>query len=147
MIADSENIWKYITIPKDPKACWIWIGRLSPEGYDKFSFINHEYLAHRFVYEYLVGQIPKELQIDHLCRNKACVNPHHLEPVTSKININRGKGNPNKYKIKCKNGHPFNKNNIYYQIENGYVKRKCVQCRKDAKTRFRKKEKLMVLNG
>lgn len=144
---NSENIWKHIKFPKDPTSCWIWLGRLSPEGYGKFSFDNKEWLAHRFIYQYLMGkEIPKGLVSDHLCRNRACVNPDHLEFVTIGVNINRGDGNPNKKKTHCKFGHPFDEKNTYYYQEGIYPKRKCKLCLLFAKRRFRKKQKLMVLN-
>lgn len=64
--------------------CWNWRGHLS-KGYGYFG----PRVAHRVVYEKVIGKIPDGLQIDHLCLNKRCVNPKHLEPVTPKENTNR----------------------------------------------------------
>lgn len=68
--------------------CWEWQGPMHPKGYGTFA---HE-LAHRRSYEMFVGDIPDGLHIDHLCRNKRCVNPAHLEPVTHAENNRRGLG-------------------------------------------------------
>lgn len=67
--------------------CWLWIGPLNNKGYGTF---NRKY-AHRVFYEQYKGPIPNDLELDHLCRNTACVNPDHLEPVTHAINLRRSK--------------------------------------------------------
>jgi hypothetical protein len=69
--------------------CWMWTGTLN-KGYGMFSFGGKTRRAHRFAYEALVGPIPEGLALDHLCRNPACVNPAHLEPVTWRENVYRG---------------------------------------------------------
>jgi hypothetical protein len=65
--------------------CWVWLGSRSPEGYGRIGVAY----AHRISYERHVGPIPEDLHIDHLCRNKTCVNPEHLEPVTQAENQRR----------------------------------------------------------
>ncbi len=71
--------------------CWEWTGCITNAGYGQFRLSTTvRILSHRFAYEYHVGPIPAGLQLDHLCRNRACVSPHHLEPVTARENTARG---------------------------------------------------------
>lgn len=72
--------------------CWVWTGCLHRKGYGRFGWQGRVRQAHRVVYETLVGDIPDGMQIDHLCRNRACVNPDHLEPVSAAENQKRGAG-------------------------------------------------------
>lgn len=98
--------------------CWIWKGYVNPKGYGSLRKnlgpgVNTTTLAHRAVYEMMVGKIPETLQLDHLCRNRSCVNPSHLEPVTAKENVLRGIGisAKNKRKTHCKRNHEFTPEN------------------------------------
>lgn len=74
------------SVVRGPNGCWEWTRGLTQDGYGRVSWAGASQLAHRAVYELLVGPIPDTLQIDHKCRNRACVNPDHLHPVTSKLN-------------------------------------------------------------
>lgn len=77
-------------ISKDAKTeCWLWNGSIKSNGYGALSYAGQKWHAHRFFYVQLIGPIPAGLHIDHLCRNRACVNPAHLEPVTQAVNNRR----------------------------------------------------------
>lgn len=92
--------------------CWLFTGALDKDGYGKFHTVVplSPRMAHRYAYELLVGPIEEAMQIDHLCRVKACVNPAHLEPVTQQENMHRAP-HKNRGKPFCKNGHPFDEAN------------------------------------
>lgn len=73
------------------EGCWYWIGNWnSGNGYGKVWWQGKAAMAHRVIYELLIGPIPDGLVLDHKCRHRACCNPHHLEPVTVKENTMRG---------------------------------------------------------
>jgi hypothetical protein len=98
----------------DPvSGCWRWTGYIGGGGYGTVMLKRQgagkkrHVLAHRFVYSILVGPVPPDLTLDHLCRNRACVNPAHLEPVTMRVNVLRGIGPAalNARKEYCSRGH------------------------------------------
>ena len=75
---------------KKVNGCWMWQGWTRPDGYGMLAFgSGRPSYAHRIAYTELVGPIPPGLTVDHLCRNKSCVNPAHLEVVTRAVNTSR----------------------------------------------------------
>ena len=119
--------------------CWEWTASLR-RGYGRFSIGYRTFPAHRVAYEMLVGPIPDGLTLDHLCRNKACVNPDHLEPVTGVENTQRGpSGEFNLAKTHCPQGHPYDAENTYYQPNGG---RRCRVCKTVNLRRWREERRV-----
>jgi hypothetical protein len=91
--------------------------------------------AHRFAWELLRGAIPDGLTLDHLCRNRRCVNPDHLEPVTAVENTMRGQAPHaiNARKTHCLRGHAFDEENTYVRSDGARICRACVRARNTRK--------------
>ena len=125
--------------------CWEWIGATNRAGYGQFevgTFAAHKVRgAHRVAYEALNGVIPEGLQCDHLCRNRACVNPAHIEPVTNRENARRGlNGLLWAPLTHCLRGHPYNTANTYWYLTvRGQPARKCRECGRYRKMLAREK--------
>ncbi len=133
-----DRFWNKIQQTED--GCWVWTGA-KRSGYGRFSFLGRTMQAHRLAYEELVGEIPERLEIDHLCRNPSCVNPEHLEPVTSQVNTLRGKGvcSANAKKTHCPKGHEYTSETTHVGPNTGF--RSCRPCRADRERQRREKKK------
>lgn len=116
--------------------CWEWVGSVSRSGYGQFWSVSKDAYepAHRVGYELLIGAVPEGLCLDHLCRNRKCVNPDHLEPVSLGENVLRGfgPGALNARKVSCKRGHSLSGENVYHRSG----KRYCRECRAEAQRRY-----------
>jgi hypothetical protein len=124
----EERFWSKVD-RRGPDECWPWLGGLfQGTGYGAFWVKTINFGAHRIAYELLVGPIPEGAQLDHLCHNRdstclggpdcphrRCVNPAHLEPTTSAINLMRGdtRAAANASKTHCPAGHPYDDANTY----------------------------------
>ena len=127
--------------------CWVWTGYLNPDGYGRANAgrvggKKKMIYTHRAMYELHVGQIPLDLTIDHLCRNRACGNPKHLRILTLSDNARDGE---NARKTHCPHGHEYtDENTYYYEQKNGGPWRRCRACQSErhrqsyAKTKAKK---------
>lgn len=86
---DEYRFWERTSIL--PNGCMAWQGA-KRKGYGRYNNHGHNMTAHIYAYEQSIGPIPEGLDLDHLCRNRSCVNPAHLEPVTRAVNLRRGLG-------------------------------------------------------
>ena len=114
--------------------CWVWTAAKT-WGYGSFRIGGKGSLmakAHRVAYELLVGPVPDGLDLDHLCRNRACVNPAHLEPVTRQTNLLRGHGLTAAHAsaTHCPQGHPYDLMNVIHGTQWGGkgIHRGCRAC-------------------
>lgn len=119
----------------DVGVCWLFTGARDSDGYGKFYLTlptgQTVRAAHRVSYAMLVQELPDDLELDHLCRNRACVNPDHLEPVPGVVNNARG-GSFTALRAKathCSRNHPFDEANTYWSTNaNGRPRRRCRIC-------------------
>ncbi|OZC59327.1 hypothetical protein CH276_22515 [Rhodococcus sp. 06-470-2] len=117
--------------------CWEWQGATSNRGYGQVGRNGKTCSTHVVAYVELVGPIPDGLQIDHLCRNRKCCNPEHLEPVTGRVNCSRS---IQATKIRCHKGHPLaGANLIIKKRPNGLQIRNCRVCTLETQRRHRER--------
>lgn len=143
----DDLFWSKIRKPDGESGCWEYAGCLNASGYGALLRRNIlgkkkvPMLAHRYAYTFLVGPIPDDLEIDHLCRNRKCCNPKHLETVTSRQNTLRGvlgKG----VRGCCTKGHPRNRHNMRCWLDkDGLIIVICKDCEVEYREANREKIK------
>lgn len=131
------RFWKRVEKQDTQPFCWTWKGCLSTKGYAQVRINNRLWTVHRLAYEMLVGPIPPGLVVDHLCRNRACCNPVHLEPVTSRENTLRGEVSRRTH---CPQGHAYTAENTYRWRTYRY----CRQCHGVYSRRWTAKQKSVL---
>jgi hypothetical protein len=107
----EERFWPKVDARGD---CWEWTASITDDGYGRFKGHGTMVNAHRFAWELLVGPVPAGMVLDHLCRNRKCVNPDHMEPVTPKENTRRGflLFMQKRQQTHCVHGHPLSGSNL-----------------------------------
>lgn len=134
---------RFISKIRFTNTCWEWEGHVQPDGYGTFAIMSKKVPAHRISYLEFVGEIPEGLVLDHLCRNRRCVNPNHLEAVTQQVNLMRGQTMNvlNKDKTHCPKGHEYTDDNTYVR-KNGW--RDCKTCKRIAVNRYAAKQRSLT---
>lgn len=120
---------RFVQKISESNGCWLWTAFKNEDGYGKIFVAGKIKFAHRVSYELLVGPVPLGKELDHLCRNRSCVNPLHLEAVEHAVNVARGNADFKKNLTHCKNGHALNE------------RRKCNICQAAATSRYRERKK------
>ena len=142
----ESRFWRSVS---KTETCWNWTGYRDNKGYGRLvlSGCNAGYVrVHRFSYELHKGPLPDQMTVDHLCRNRACVNPEHLEAVTAAVNTLRGFGAPavNARRMECIHGHAFTATNTFRQWNGG---RGCVECNRKYQREWARKKRASTPHG
>lgn len=139
---------RFLSKVKQGDSCWEWTAGKNWKDYGKFWFEGKTQPAHRVAYILTHGSIPAGLTIDHLCRNRACVKPDHLEAVTIQENLRRSPIRPEAL-TNCPQGHAYTAGNTYSVRSKGGFMRMCATCCAERYRRRRAsgRRQIQKLNG
>lgn len=135
-MSDVLELFPERVIPEPNSGCWLWTENWNDAGYGTVyvSAARRQIMAHRHSYEISVGPIPEGLEIDHLCRQRCCVNPQHLEPVTTRENVLRmARALERERNFHCRNGHKRTEENTFVKPNGARV---CNECRRGCRRRW-----------
>lgn len=140
----SERFWSKVDV-RGPRECWPWVAAVDKRtGYGRFSYQGKPINVHRAVMLYLGVRVPKGYEVDHLCFNRACVNPDHLEVVTHQVNSRRAvvrrvavRGHP----TVCPQGHELTGDNLVIQNRGNGQARRCRLCTSERQRRWSEQQK------
>tara|TARA_R110000851_G_scaffold156925_1_gene299466 strand:+ start:43 stop:492 length:450 start_codon:yes stop_codon:yes gene_type:complete len=131
-----DRFWNKVNKTED---CWEWTSSKTKKGYGEFSYNSATKRAHRLSYEDINGKIPEGLEIHHICNNRICVNPKHLEAVTHLANIQisvlRNK------RTHCTKGHELTPDNLVHRTNRAHTE--CATCNRDRVGRYQAKKKAL----
>jgi hypothetical protein len=141
----AQRLLRRVVLPVEVNGCWRWNGARTAKGYSHLVVAGRNIYAHRAIWVLFNGPISGGLQIDHLCRNRGCVNVDHMEPVTCRTNLLRGEGNAIRAaraarQTHCKQGHPLTPDNLY--PPSGTNLRICRRCKLDSWHRWNAKRRI-----
>jgi hypothetical protein len=122
---DLDRFFRYVA-PGYDGDCWLWAGKRTNRGYPLFTLAGTNTLAHRWIYRQLVGEIPDELSVDHLCCISWCVNPYHFSLVPMSENNMLGGPAKGRRRTICRRGHLMTLENT--KVTNGGKARTCREC-------------------
>lgn len=126
-----EAFWEKV---QKTASCWLWTAAVAG-SYGRVQYQGRVRQAHIVAWEWDNGLVPAGLELDHLCRQRLCVRPSHLEAVTHQVNMERG---INQYgQERCSKGHPFDR----LWMQNGKMVRRCSTCNRESRLKYEAKRK------